>query len=261
MDYSEQLKLAIESNRLENIHHSVFKQMKRMDDVKLFMQFHVYAVWDFMSLLKTLQQELTCTSIPWFPKGDAEIRYLINEIVIGEESDIDSSGNRVSHFELYLRAMEESGADTKPILRFVESLINGKSLEESFEIAETPIEARDFVRFTFQIIASKKVHLIAAIFTFGREDLIPDMFHSLIKDLKLQSPQSLDTFQYYLQRHIEVDGGHHSILALKMVNQLCMNSIEKWEEATQVVIQSLHMRTNLWNGIEKEINKLEMQMN
>jgi hypothetical protein len=87
------------------------------------------------------------------------------------------------------------------------------------------------------------------------------MFHSLIDDLKLQSPKSLDTFQYYLQRHIEVDGGHHSILALKMVNQLCLNSIERWEEATQVVIQSLHMRTNLWNGIEKEINKLEMQTN
>ena len=105
MNQIDQLKSTIESHRILNIHHSAFKQMKSQDDIKLFMQFHVYAVWDFMSLLKTLQKELTCTSIPWFPKGDPEIRYLINEIVIGEESDIDPKGNRISHFELYLRAI------------------------------------------------------------------------------------------------------------------------------------------------------------
>jgi hypothetical protein len=76
--------------------------------------------------------------------------------------------------------MQECGADTNPILTFIESLKSIKSLEEAFEIANTPIEAREFVRFTFQVIESQKAHLIAAKYTFGREDLIPDMLHALI---------------------------------------------------------------------------------
>jgi hypothetical protein len=34
--------------------------------------------------------------------GNANTRYLINEIVTGEESDLDERGKRASYFELYL---------------------------------------------------------------------------------------------------------------------------------------------------------------
>ena len=111
----EKIKKTIEPLRQEIINHKVYSAIKDIDDLKVFMQFHVYAVWDFMSLLKTLQGNLTCTSVPWFPKGTADTRYLINEIVVGEESDVDLNGIRKSHFELYLDAMKQCGADTSKI--------------------------------------------------------------------------------------------------------------------------------------------------
>ncbi len=213
------------------------------------MQHHVYAVWDFMSLLKTLQRELTCVSVPWYPVGDADTRFLINEIVVGEESDVDRDGKRISHFELYLEAMRQAGADTQEIKLFLATLRQSGELDRAFEAAGTPPEAQAFVRFTLRIAREAKPHVVAAVFTFGREDLIPDMFISLISDLEINLPGSLSTFRYYLERHVEIDGGHHGQLALQMVNRLCGDDVEKWQEAALAVQECLSMRIELWNAV------------
>jgi hypothetical protein len=247
-DFILDLKKRIEPLREEIINHRVYSVIKSAEDLKVFMQFHVYAVWDFMSLLKTLQNNLTCTSVPWFPKGSAETRYLINEIVAGEESDVDATGIRKSHFELYLDAMKQSGADTGEILKFTSALQDKKSFAEAFEIAGTPKEAKNFVNFTFDIISSKKDYLQAAIFTFGREDLIPGMFMSLVNDISRLN-QNISTFKYYLERHIEVDGDHHSRLALQMTSNLCGDNPQYWQEAEAAVIESLKKRIELWDGV------------
>ena len=109
-----------------------------------------------MSLLKTLQGNLTCTTVPWFPKGSAETRHLINEIVVGEESDVDNNGIRKSHFELYLNAMKQCGADTLQIEKFIEILKGSCNFNEAFLKSETPIEAQKFVEFTFEVINTNK---------------------------------------------------------------------------------------------------------
>lgn len=168
---------AIEPLRQEIINHKVYSVIRELDDLKVFMNYHIYAVWDFMSLLKSLQNNLTCTSVPWFPVGDAVTRHLINEIVVGEESDIDGAGIRKSHFELYLEAMEQCNADVEKMNIFITSLKNSNEFQSAYKNAETPLAAQNFVNFTFDCIDSKKSHLQAAVFTFGREDLIPDMFH------------------------------------------------------------------------------------
>ena len=85
----QKINVAIEPLRQEIINHKVYAEIKDLEDLKIFMNFHVYAVWDFMSLLKSLQNNLTCTSVPWFPVGNTKTRHLINEIVVGEESDVD----------------------------------------------------------------------------------------------------------------------------------------------------------------------------
>ena len=249
----EKLKEVIEPLRQEIINHPVYSKIKDMDDLKIFMRYHVYAVWDFMSLLKTLQNNLTCTSVPWFSKGSADTRYLINEIVVGEEADVDLSGQRKSHFELYMDAMTQCGADTKPIETFIEELKTSGNFESAFNTSNTPEEARSFVDFTFKMIASKKDYLQSAIFTFGREDLIPGMFVSIINEMHKNFPNDISIFKYYIERHIEVDGDHHSHLALQMTANLCGNNEEYWIASEQAVIQSLKSRIALWDGVYKEL--------
>jgi hypothetical protein len=237
------------------INHKIYSAIKDLDDLKVFMEYHVYAVWDFMSLLKTLQGNLTCTSVPWFPKGSADTRFLINEIVVSEESDIDMNGIRKSHFELYLDAMQQCGADTSKIKTFIEILKNTNDFNSAFTASQTPKEAQDFVDFTFKIIGSKKEYLQAGIFTFGREDLIPGMFLSLVNDIDKNIPNSISIFKYYLERHIEIDGGHHSHLALQMTSNLCGLNDQYWEEAEQATIESLQKRIDLWDGAYNQIMK------
>src|SRR5258708_31808120 len=155
-EHLERIKKATEPLRQQIINHKVYSAINDMDDLKIFMQYHVFAVWDFMSLLKAMQNNLTCTSVPWFPKGDADTRHLINEIVVGEESDIDSFGKRKSHFELYLDAMRQCGADTSQIEKFITVLKKTGDRHLAFTSSNTPKVARDFVDFTFKIITSKK---------------------------------------------------------------------------------------------------------
>jgi hypothetical protein len=238
----------IENIREEIIHHKVYSVIKDLDDLKIFMQHHVYAVWDFMSLLKSLQQNLTCTSVPWFPVGNADTRFLINEIVVGEEADVDPNGVRMSHFELYLSAMRQCNADTSGIELFIERLQAGADFDTAFQAANTPDAAKNFVNFTFSIIHSKKDYLQSAIFTFGREDLIPGMFLSLVNDIHQAFPNEISLFKYYLERHIEVDGDHHSHLAMQMTSLLC-KSENHWQEAEEAIIQSLQQRVKLWDGV------------
>lgn len=260
----EKLQKMIEPLRQGIINHKVYSVIKDVEDLKIFMKYHIYAVWDFMSLLKTLQNNLTCTSVPWFPRGSADDRYLINEIVVGEESDVDLNGQRKSHFELYLEAMKQCGADTTPIEIFISELKQTGNFDEAFHKSNTPKEAKEFVEFTFKIIESKKSYLQSAIFTFGREDLIPSMFISIINDNQTKFPDNLSIFKYYLERHIEVDGDHHSHLALQMTSNLCGTNEKFWMEAEQATIESLQKRISLWNGAYKELinrNKGETILN
>lgn len=238
------------------VQHPLYSHMRRMEDIRLFMQYHVFAVWDFMSLLKSLQLRLTCTSIPWVPVGSAATRFLINEIVTGEESDIDPNGIRISHFELYLQAMEQVGANTKGIRNCIAQIQQGQPL--TAVISALPPAAASFVQYTFDLVANTPVHVQAAVFTFGREDLIPDMFLALVNDLDKQFPGQISLFKYYLERHIEVDGDHHSHLGMQMVQELCGNDAEKWAEAAAASKVALEKRQALWNGILAEITAVEI---
>jgi hypothetical protein len=258
-DPIEKLRNSIALLREEIIHHKVYGAIENLTELRIFMHYHVYAVWDFMSLLKTLQNNLTCTSVPWFPKGLADTRYLINEIVIGEESDVDAHGVRKSHFELYLDAMQQCGADSHSMYQFIDILKKSNDFSMAYQAANTPKEASEFVDFTFKIIHSNKPHLQSAIFTFGREDLIPNMFISLVNDIHKNFPESISTFKYYLERHIEVDGDSHSHLAMQMTQNLCEENEEYWKEVEMVVKESLEKRIRLWDGVYHQIMMLKNQ--
>ncbi len=248
-----QLREQIAPLRQQLVEHQLYAHIRTLADVRLFMESHVFAVWDFMSLLKSLQARLTCIETPWLPIGSPNTRYLINEIVIGEESDVDEAGNRLSHFELYLRAMHQSNADATVIHRLLARLQQGMDIEKAIKLVIKDKDIADFLNFTFQTIAQAPTYAQAAVFTFGREDLIPDMFLAIVNDLAEHNPEQISVFKYYLERHIEVDGEHHSHLAMQMVEELCGDDPEKWEAATNATCEALKMRIQLRDSILHKI--------
>jgi hypothetical protein len=229
--------------------HPIYSIVDGPERVRRFMETHVFAVWDFMSLLKALQQRLTCTSVPWFPTADAEARRLINEVVLDEESDALPEGGYSSHFELYLDCMRQAGADTGPIERLLESLRQGTPFAEALGACGCPPEAADFVRKSFAVIESGSTPALAAAFTYGREDVIPDMFTNLVATLAESDPDAWSGFRYYLDRHIEADGDHHGPICRRIVARLCGDDPAKWAEASAAARECLTARISLWDGI------------
>lgn len=247
------LQAALSSKRAALLAHPMYAQINSIENFQCFMEQHIFAVWDFMSLLKALQRALTCVEVPWAPKGSPVTRRFINEIVLGEESDLDSNGKVLSHFEMYLDAMQQIGANTLPIHQLTEWLSYGKTLDEALYQLDIREETRAFVRYTFEIINSGQLHKIAALFTFGREDLIPDMFIEILREMQNQGQANIDKLLYYLERHIEVDGGDHGPISLKMMEEICGGDLVKWEEATEVSLIALEKRYQLWDGVKAKL--------
>lgn len=245
----ERIERELEPYKMQLTQHNIYKEINTIENVKSFMEYHVFAVWDFMSLLKYLQISLTTTTVPWKPSGYPKASRLINEIVWGEESDVNRIGVPKSHYEMYLEAMEELGADTKTINSFVEGLASMEQINEQLEAYELPQCIRNFINFTFDTIKTGKPHIVASVFTFGREDLIPDMFIEIIKKLSDDTTVSTEDIIYYFERHIEVDSGEHGPLALEMIQTLCGEDHEKWEEALNYSILAMKNRIALWDGI------------
>lgn len=239
----------LSSVRNELQHHPLYARMISTQNVATFMEHHVWAVWDFMSLLKALQQHLTCTTTPWVPVGDAETRFLINEIVVGEESDVNRHGVRTSHFEMYLAAMRETGGSTTAIEAFVELIRNGADVASAMKQVGAPQASQDFVSFTMSVIAGGRPHEIASVFTFGREEIIPTMFLGILDTLERNEGSRYDDLRYYLERHVEVDGGHHGPLAERMVDLLCEGNPERYDEAAVAAQQALRHRVALWDAV------------
>ncbi|WP_372753883.1 DUF3050 domain-containing protein [Mariniflexile sp.] len=243
----------LEPLRAKLNNHNLYSALQSIDDIKIFMEQHVFAVWDFMSLLKSLQNHLTCTTLPWTPVEHPATARFINEIVLGEESDVNELGEPKSHYEMYLDAMKQINANTNQIEDFIENIKQGFSISEAATNVNLRFETLKFVEFTFSVINTNKPHVKASAFTFGREDVIPDMFFQIINKSKTND-NSFSKLTYYLKRHIELDGDEHGPLSLKMIEALCGEDQAKWNETLEVAKNALRFRLSLWDSIANLIN-------
>jgi Protein of unknown function (DUF3050)/Type II secretion system (T2SS), protein F len=242
----DRLEKVIDEARTRVVTHPLYANLDTHEAIVTFMEHHVFAVWDFMSLLKSLQRNLTCVQVPWVPTGPTGSRRLINDIVLVEESD-ELRGGFISHFELYVNGMAEAGADTSVITAFIELLRAGRPVEEALTEVAVPAPSAEFVTTTWEFIQNAPIHSQAAAFAFGREDLIPDMFQQVIA--VREQGGKLDTFVDYLARHIEIDGEEHTPMAMQMLADLCGDDEAAWQECAQTINTALAARARLWDGI------------
>ncbi|MDP3265735.1 MAG: DUF3050 domain-containing protein [Sulfuricurvum sp.] len=245
--------------RKELATNPVYAAVSDMDHLTAFMQHHAYSVWDFMSLVKYLQNEFAPAKTPWLPHGDVQVRRFINEIVLEEESDEalpaqDGSVVYTSHFELYLTAMEEVSKGSSTDIRDFVNLVATTSLENAMQNFTIPQPAKEFMSTTFGFINSGKPHVIAAAFALGREHIIPEMFRALLDTMNITKDQAA-VFHYYLERHIHLDADQHGPMSLRMLEILCDNDPVKIAEAEEAAINAVKARIRFWDGVLLAINK------
>jgi hypothetical protein len=189
------------------------------------------------------------------------MRYLINEIVVAEETDLALDGTRQSHFEMYLDAMQQCGAKTDAINAFLENVKATQNIFVSIKQSNLHPNVKEFLDFTFRVIEEGKAHEIAAAFTFGREDLIPSMFTEILKNFQVNFPETdLSKLIYYFERHIELDADEHGPMAMQMITELCENNQTKWKEVEEISKQALEKRIGLWDAIKEQITQKEMEL-
>jgi len=238
------------STTIESLHsnlqsHALYKSLNRIEDLQVFMSWHAFAVWDFMSLLKSLQNTITCTSLPWrtssYPK---DVVRFINEIVVGEESDACLNGGYIDHFTMYVEAMKEVGASVDNLNYVLETC--------DFSILPGPI--KNFVEFNIGLAQNGRPHEVAAAFFYGRENLIPDIFTPIVAEINKKSLKC-PNFKYYLERHIELDGSEHGVLAKKCLDSLTGGDADLEREAMDAAKTSLILREKMWSFILGEIEK------
>jgi hypothetical protein len=243
---------SITSARNRLIAHPLYAELTSPDRARSFMKHHVFAVWDFFSLLKRLQNEVTCLSVPWRPRGLSDHARFITEIVLAEECDEDFSGGYVSHFELYLSAMDELGADRGPIDSFMARQAAGYSAQDALESSNIPASVRGFVSRTLAVAEGGEPHEVAASFCHGRENLLPDVLGAVQRGLGTNI-DSAPIFTHYLERHITLDHDTHGPLALKLLDVLCAGDPERIAAADWAAVDAIEARSELWDGVLGEI--------
>lgn len=239
--------------RRELAMHPVYAAVQDVNDLTIFMQHHVYSVWDFMSLVKYLQHQIAPATTPWLPHGDAQVQRFINDIVLEEESDEglpleNGTPTYTSHFNLYALAMEEVSKKSSDLIRAFVDKVATDSLESALQSIQIPQAAKEFMETTFGFVHSDKPHVIAAAFALGREHIIPEMFRALLDKMNI-SREDAEVFHYYLDRHIELDGDHHGPMSLRMLDLLCEGDEVKINEAEEAAVNAIKARIKFWDDV------------
>lgn len=243
-----QLQVEIEQLQAEICGHHVYGKILNLEWLCKFLEGHVFAVWDFMSLLKAIQKKVTFQELPWRPSSfDKRLVRIVNEIVLDEESDLVEGVGPIDHFTLYLDGMVDVGANVNKIMHAC--LTN--------DLSELSIAERSFVSFHFELAKNGSLESLVGAFFFARENLIPGMFHSFLSSLadSLHENNSSMTkrIHLYFNRHIEIDGNKHGDLSRTVMKMVCGDDLNKTHAALVAARTSLQLRKALWDDISSRI--------
>ena len=231
-------------------HHPIYRTVDSLPRLRCFMEHHVYSVWDFMSLVKSIQGVIAPAGHPWLPGKDESLRRFINDVVLGEESDEwtrDGKTTYISHFRLYQHAMQEVGADVGRSNEFLH-LVESVGIDAALAAKVAPAASRVFMRSTFDCLASGKPHQIMASFAIGREHIIPAMFRALLRGMAIEE-SAAPAFHYYLNRHVELDGDHHGPMSMRLLETLCAGDTQRVLEARAAAETAIAERIAFWDGV------------
>jgi hypothetical protein len=252
-EFFGRLKNELEPLRKSLLAHPLYGEVNTIERLRGFMQIHVFAVWDFMSLVKRLQRDLTCVELPWVPPRSPTVARFVNEVILSEESDVGPEGAPGgSHLELYLRAMDEVGADTRRFREFLMMVVEGVAPSTALDRVAVPGFLRTFVADTLSCAQRASTTEVASAFLFGREDLIPEMFERLLAQWG-DREAGIVYFAYYLRRHIELDSETHGPLAERLLIETIGKDEEGWRIAGEAASRAIQRRIDLWDGIRDEI--------
>lgn len=247
----------IEPYQAQVLQHPIYEQLDTVAGIRRFMESHVFAVWDNMLLLKTLQQRLTCVVSPWCPPEDAIAARLINEIILDEESEEVRPGQYMSHLEFYIAAMEEIGAETQAIRLLIRQLQKGDTLETAIALSSkclghsiSPV-VQSFVLQTWKCCQGETPGIIAS-FLLAREAIVSPLFSIMLHQIKcLEQVDAIPCvlLQGYCDRHLSVDEERHIPMGLELLDRVCGNDKQAWKQAEMSAISSLGARKQLWDAL------------
>lgn len=247
LPHALRVEAALAPLRASLLDHPVYASVDSVARLRTFMADHVFAVWDFMALVKRLQRDFTCVDVLWRPPLDPLLARFVNEVVLVEETDA-LPGGPSSHLELYRRAMGEVGADASTFDAFLSALRRGVTPDETMATVGAPPHVRSFVNATLRVAEHGSPVEVLAAFLFGREDVIPDMFRRL-----LLRWHGIDTpaFALYLERHVTIDGDAHGPLARAALERLLAVSgrLDAVEQAISAAERAIQERISLWSGV------------
>lgn len=244
----EQIRFTLKPFRVRLFGHEIYQQMETLEDLREFMEHHVFAVWDNMSQLKALQHELSCKDQVWTPPKHKKSIRIINEMALEDECDT-FEGEYLSHFELYQKAMKQAGAKIHLVDRFLFLLQEEKELFQALDKISLPESIKLYLKINWEISHSGKPHAMAAAFFLGREDVIPHLFHKLADDLIFHHPQELSIMKEYLERHTKIDYDKSNDYIQTVLEELCGDDNQKWAEAEAAAKSALEARFALWDGM------------
>ena len=233
--------------------HILFHSRLDRQQLSLFMESHIYAVWGFMSLLKSLQKCVTPNDIPWIPNINTSngLVSFINEIVSSEESERFSKNKYLSHFEIYLMAMKRLGASTIEINRLLNKCKKNTFSQKMIDDLSISPAAKKFLKHDIKISLSNSPPKIIGCFALSREKIIPDMFKYILNVIEPTDTNKI--LRKYLELHISIDSDRHGPLSKKLLNKICVSKKDKID-AYYEANNSIRYRLKVWDSVAKELS-------